>query len=126
MDDLLVIILTIVIGIAGAFSQRKKRQVAANSSPQDNPQNAFWEIFQEEPIFRKTEVPQEAYEPWEPEPGPAVNEQNYTFAAQEEGGTITKPVVKEQAEERISAKQRLGFSLKKAVIYNEILNRKYV
>jgi hypothetical protein len=128
MDDLVVIILTLIIAGAGVIGQlKKKKQVdAAPSEGQKNPVN-IWDLLREEafPSVPK-EVPeyliveQQESEPYE-------NEQGYKFEAKNEGGVLINSGLKnETPAQEIIKKEKEGFSLRKAVIYSEILNRKYI
>lgn len=128
MDDLLVVILTLIIAGAGALGQLKKKKqtpegVAGNlNTPED-----IWNLFKDEPAMSHlAEDPYGTKEVFVKEPGPAVNEQNYTFNQKNEGGKIietvvAKPVVTAQKKSVFNS----NFSLRDAVIYNEILTRKY-
>ncbi len=126
MDDLIVIILTLVIAFAGVFGQMKKKK-QANPVPgeQSNPEN-IWDLFKEE-VFPETLQPEPEYYPGEqPESVPYENEQGYKFNAHNEGGQIINSDAKtESATKDLIREKKIGFSLRKAVIYSEILNRKY-
>ncbi len=128
MDDLVVIILTLIIAGAGVIGQlKKKKQLdAAPHNEQKNPEN-IWELFREEAF---PSVPQE--EPdylivEQQESEPYENEQGYKFEAKNEGGVLINSDLKtETGTQEIIPKKKEGFSLRKAVIYSEILNRKYI
>lgn len=128
MDDLIVIILTLIIAGAGAIGQMKKRKQATSvPGKQKNPEN-IWDLFKEEVFPQTPQTEQEYYmDEEEPESIPYENEQGYKFEAKNEGGAIinnevkTKPAIKDSIKEKND-----GFSLRKAVIYSEILNRKYI
>lgn len=115
----------VVIGIVGAFSQKRKKP-EANRQAETFPKNEIWDIFQEETFFRKPEVVENKFEEWEPEPGPAVNEQNYDFDAKSEGGSAIISETPKSEPVKVAVRKKVDFSLRKAVIYSEILNRKYV
>ncbi|MGE0018774.1 MAG: hypothetical protein AB7S72_03845 [Draconibacterium sp.] len=128
MDDLLVVILTLIIAGAGALGQLKKKKqtpggVAGNlNSPED-----IWNLFKDDPVLSHlAEDPHGTKEVFVKEPGPAVNEQNYKFNPKNEGGKVIETVVAKPAV--INQKKSVikgNFSLRDAVIYNEILTRKY-
>lgn len=127
MDDLVVIILTLLIAGAGVFGQlKKKKQLPAVSEEQKDPEN-IWDLFREEvfPQQPKPEpeylnVEQEEYEPYE-------NEQGYEFEAKNEGGMLINNELSAEISAKDIRKKKLeGFSLRDAVIYSEILNRKYI
>ena len=127
MDDLIVIILTLIIAGAGALGQmKKKKQVQAAPGEQKNPEN-IWDLFKEEAFPKAQQAEPEYYFNEQPESIPYENEQGYRFEAKNEGGIIindnvkTSPLVKE-----VIKKKKEKFPLRKAVIYSEILNRKYI
>ncbi len=130
MDDLVAIILTLVFVGIGAFGQMKKKKklIAEPESNNSNinKQDEIWDLFEKVTGFENfREDPYGNTEVVVKEPGPAVNEQNYSFKATEEGGSIIEK--ESQIQKRVVKKNaiRENFSLKQAVIYNEILNRKY-
>jgi len=126
MDDLIVIILTLLIAGAGVIGQlKKKKQMIATPEKPQNPEN-IWDLFREETLLPNLKTEPEYFEVDQPESEPYENEQGYNFAANNEGGKLiqkkveNQPVVKETTE-----KKKEKFPLRKAVIYSEILNRKY-
>ena len=141
MDDLIVIILTLVFAVAGIFGQMKKKQAQNQAGNQTEPQpetesddsDNFWDFLEPESqpnYMQQAPVPEP---PKEKQPVQTVAKQpvrkkpEYQFKAENEGTSIyandltsdTKSVRK------VSKKRTDRFSLKKAVIYSEILNRKY-
>jgi len=136
MDDLIVIILTLIIAGAGAIGQlKKKKQLPVDTEEPKNPEN-IWDLFREETLLPElktepeyTEIEQSDYEHYkydQPESIPYENEQGYNFKAYNEGGTLLKKefISKPLTIQKISKKKE-KFPLRKAVIYSEILNRKY-
>ncbi|HCE58163.1 MAG TPA: hypothetical protein DER09_10135 [Prolixibacteraceae bacterium] len=128
MDDLLVVILTLIIAGAGALGQlKKKKQTSGDIAGNLNSPEDIWNLFKDDPVLSHlAEDPHGTKEVFVKEPGPAVNEQNYTFNPKNEGGKIietatAKPAVTPKKESVFKG----NFSLRDAVIYNEILNRKY-
>lgn len=128
MDDLLVVILTLIIAGAGALGQlKKKKQASGDVSGNLNSPEDIWNLFKDDPVLSHlAEDPHGTKEVFVKEPGPAVNEQNYTFNPKNEGGkvietTVAKPAVINQKKSVFKG----NFSLRDAVIYNEILTRKY-
>jgi hypothetical protein len=126
MDDLIVIILTLLIAGAGAIGQiKKKKQIPVAGEEPKNPEN-IWDLFREETLLPELKTQPEYFETDQQESEPYENEQGYNFTANNEGGILIKnevkmqPVVKETA-----VKRKEKFPLRKAVIYSEILNRKY-
>lgn len=136
MDDLIVIILTLIIAGAGAIGQlKKKKQLPVDTEEPKNPEN-IWDLFREETLLPElktepeyTEIEQDEsvlYKYEQPESIPYDNEQGYKFEANNEGGTLISKELKSNsiAIKEISIKKE-KFPLRKAVIYSEILNRKY-
>jgi hypothetical protein len=127
MDDLILIILTLVFAGIGAFGQmKKKKRLIAEPESNNDAKDDIWGLFEKVTGFENyREDPYGNTEVAVKEPGPAVNEQNYSFKATDEGGSIIEK--ESQIQKRVVRKNaiRENFSLKQAVIYNEILNRKY-
>ncbi len=127
MDDLVVIILTLLIAGAGAIGQmKKKKQATAIPGGQKNPEN-IWELFKQDAFPQTPQTEPEYYVDEQPESEPYENEQGYKFEPKNEGGIIINNEVKPQPtiKDSIPEKKEV-FSLRKAVIYSEILNRKYI
>ena len=126
MDDILVIILTLVVAAIGALGQRKKKTNKTQPAGVQNESSDFWDVImrqEEQPIMHqergdvseKEEIVEEEVKP------------KYQFAVQDEG---TSDLEEEEIKKRVVEKRKVliegeEFSLRKAVIYNEILNRKY-
>ncbi len=135
MEDLIVIIIMIAISVVGAVTRSKKKRGAAVSAKSPQPQSKspdFWEtLFEEdqpaEPVFAPENI---------------VNEQEPVKAPVEE--TTPEPVLFEEGSpQRMdnikegeiktgeigslenTSKILEGFSLKKAVVFSEIINQKY-
>ncbi len=127
MDDLIVIILTLIIAGAGVIGQiKKKKQETSVPGEQKSPEN-IWDLFKEDAFLQSSQTQQVYNRDEEPESVPYENEQGYKFEAKNEGGVIIKNSVKTEPTVKDSFKDRKeGFSLRKAVIYSEILNRKYI
>lgn len=127
MDDLIVIILTLLIAGAGAIGQmKKKKQPTAVPGGQKRPEN-IWELFNQDVFPQTPQTKPEYYVDEQPESEPYENEQGYKFEAKNEGGIIISNEVKPEPAIKDSIKEKKEvFSLRKAVIYSEILNRKYI
>jgi len=133
MDDLVVIILTILVAVVGALSQRKKRQAARQASPVEEAKKPvdFWDMIMEEgKQAQQYREPQPYMEPEDAEPEPVMKEspkEEYTFTPENEGKSVIENELEKSLEKRTRKVTVDGekFSLRKAVIYNEILNRKY-
>jgi hypothetical protein len=127
MDDLIVIILTLLIAGAGAIGQiKKKKQIPGAGGVPKNPEN-IWDLLREETLLSELKTEPEYIEMEQQESEPYENEQGYNFSANAEGGTLIKNGIEIQTvEKEIVQKSREKFPLRKAVIYSEILNRKYI
>lgn len=127
MDDLVAIILTLVFVGIGAFGQmKKKKKLIPETESNNDTKDDIWGLFEKVTGFENyRQDPYGNTEVVAKEPGPAVNEQNYSFKATDEGGSVIEK--ESQIKKSIVRKNviRENFSLKQAVIYNEILNRKY-
>ena len=136
MDDLIVIILTLIIAGAGAIGQlKKKKQMPVATQESKNPEN-IWDLFREETLLPELktkpdyieieQVESELYKYEQPESIPYENEQGYNFNANNEGGLLLKKEFKSKPLTTLKiSKKKEKFPLRKAVIYSEILNRKY-
>ncbi|WP_372949282.1 hypothetical protein [Mariniphaga sp.] len=129
MDDIIVIILTLIFIVASIFGQKKKRQpvteteAEAEAEPQSSGDN-FWDMLNEEwKEARQTDAPSQQ-KPVEKQEQPTVESKPYTFHPDKEGAKITveKP---EETKKSIRKTKKKKFPLRDAVIYSEILNRKY-
>lgn len=132
MDDLIVIILTLIIVVVGAIGQIKKKRPELLQEPgKDNNNNeagntgGFWDFLEGEQQFvtQQTDVyPEEEpkIEPIQPK------KEEYKFVPSNEGKTDSaKPFFNFEEEDEKKKKPREKFSLRKAIIYSEIINRKY-
>lgn len=127
MDDLIVVILTLLIAGAGAIGQmKKKKQLPVESEEPKTPEN-IWELLRGETFSQKPynapvfdEIEKEESEPY-------INEQEYKFEAKNEGGLLVNTEMKVHSPDvKITTKNKIKFPLRKAIIYSEILNRKYI
>jgi len=126
MDDLVVVLITLVIAGAGILGQlKKKKEIPVTPEVQKNPEN-IWDLFKQEAFAPELKKEPEYFNVDSEESEPYVNEQGYKFEAKNEGGILVnnqlnvKPVVNTTI-----TKKKEKFPLRKAVIYSEILNRKY-
>jgi hypothetical protein len=127
MDDLIVIILTLIIAGAGAIGQMKKKKQATSAPGKQKNSDNIWDMFKEEVFQQEAHNETEYYIDEAPESIPYENEQGYKFDSKNEGGVIIDKLAKANPSVKNSIKERKeGFSLRKAVIYSEILNRKYI
>ncbi|WP_297086814.1 hypothetical protein [uncultured Draconibacterium sp.] len=129
MDDVLVIILTLVIAVFGALNQKRKKKAAGanNAVPPKKESQNFWDMLmdQEEELITERQEPFEE-ELVQPEPK-TIERPVYDFKADREGAkSIRKPMKSVRENKKRKLVMGEEFSLKKAVIYSEIINRKYV
>jgi hypothetical protein len=123
MDDIIVLILTLIFIVAGVFGQIKKRQLPPESS-EKAPSSAdnFWEILGYEkngadPVNEGIHL-----QPVEK----AVKEDRFHTTGNAMKGEFTRNLSESTTvTESMKVKRKKAFPLKKAVIYSEILNRKY-
>ena len=131
MDDLLVIIFTLIVAVIGALGQinKKKKPVSTGNQPAENGSDNFWGMVEEQ--FYDEQPEQEQQQETEKIDKPEETEERmpvYKFKAENEGTPVTRPDrTKEiKKEKKPKANKKLKeFSLRKAVIYSEILNQKY-
>jgi hypothetical protein len=123
MDDIIVIILTLIFIVASIFGQKKKRQPVSETAQQPKGDN-FWDMPDEQW--------NDAQHPDAPPPQKPVEKQEQTneksqphlFEPEKEGiRTVLKEP--EKTKKTIQKVKKKKFPLKEAVIYSEILNRKY-
>ncbi len=132
MDDILVIILTLIIAVVGVLNQNKKKKAQKTASEgETNKEKNFWEQLLDEGDVFEQPRPVEEEEPLYTQP---VKEQKPMFESKPEGNiprstTMAKNVSSEGVsivkQKKKIYKPRRKFSLREAVIYSEILNRKY-
>lgn len=127
MDDLVVVILTLLIAGAGAIGQmKKKKQIPVETGDPKTPED-IWELIKAEAFPQKQYKTPVFDKVVKEETEPSVNEQGYKFEAKNEGGMLVEKEIKIQSpatKNTINSKPK--FPLRKAVIYSEILNRKYI
>jgi hypothetical protein len=137
MDDLIVIILTILITVVGAISQIKKKKRLENSTvgaDESKNEPGFWETMLDNeeliPIqnhyddYHSVEDNSEVVESNEPVFDSVAEERTSVFA-----DDISKKNGIKESEiglESESSKLMDGFSLRKAIIYSEIIQTKYL
>lgn len=138
VGDWLYIVFLIVAGVSGLFNAKnKKKQVKPVQQPskeipgqpeETTPERSFWDIFEEEEEEQPEKKPQEetpvTSKPMEPEQVPvAAPEQRIA----EQTSLHHRPAPSLQEENNLSTDFDFNSAveLRKAVIYAEILNRKY-
>jgi len=130
MDDLIVIILTLLIVVIGVLGQIKKKKSGQQPTPRQKEGGGFWDFLEMEPETSMKQ-PNEVYQVSEEsaiEPEIQEEKSQYTFTPEEESSPVQKNDLTLSEKKRVVKKisrYPLDFSLRKAVIYSEILNRKY-
>lgn len=126
MDDIVVIILTLIIFVVGAIGQIKKKRPAQTNTSQKNNFGGFWDLLAGDTEI--VEQPQEFNPQYvEPETNEIITEEpGYKFTPSTEGKSNMKMEFFENLKEEKTKKiLDENFSLRKAIIYSEIINRKY-
>ncbi len=125
MDDIIVIILMLIF-IAASFLGQKKKQKPAPAPEQKAEPEDFWDMLkrQNEEAYMPENAQQQQKVTGLTESDFQHKSKSYDFHPDKEGARtiIAKPKKKHKPAIK-SEKEK--FSLKKAVIYSEILNRKY-
>lgn len=129
MDDIVVIILTFIVAVFGILNKTRKKNAASGqpAPPADDTQN-FWEMLMDDnedvPYQPQPQVIQE--EVVKPEPVREAKPK-FEYSTEAKKSAPLKPKMK-RTEKSKKGVLIMGekFSLKKAVIYSEIINRKYV
>lgn len=126
MDDLVVIIITLVIVVVGALGQIKKKKPLQQNPEQQNKPPGFWDLLKEDMDYQGQQPEYTTNE--EPATEPEFHGKNpdYQFKGENETTSVfAEDKNKLKTEEKGETKTKEKFSLRKAVIYSEILNRKY-
>jgi hypothetical protein len=115
MDDLIVIILTLIFIVAGFFGQVKKHRAAAEGKANVPPGRSDPFEFQDEE--------------WE-EPSISRSEgahRDTVLSPENEGGSISVKNLSSEirSQRRVKTGKKKKFPLREAVIYSEILRQKY-
>lgn len=133
MDDLIVIILTIVVAGIGVLGQLKKKKQAPAKNGETNTPESLLDLFQgntNQPPLESQEDEEYGYEQYEEPIEQTVEVKTegpkYQFTAKNEGQSIVKnKLYMRVGKSKFKSGIKKDFSLRKAVIYSEILNRKY-
>lgn len=121
MDDIIVLILTLIFIVAGIFGQMKKRQLPPDASTGVQPmQDNFWENIDEE-----DEHPIGVSEHLQPVKELVKEDRFHTAGNQMRRDIVRNPILEISKKPKVETRKLKRFPLKKAVIYSEILNRKY-
>ncbi len=120
MDDLIVVILTLAVAGIGILGQFKKKKRAAAGTSQPKQPESFWDL-----ITGNTELPVQEEENAEPVISPKTTYNKIDFSTKEQSKRKSN-TTKTSVRKKIKSKTMEGFSLRKAVIYSEIINKKYI
>jgi len=123
MDDIIVLILTLIIILAGIIGQTKKKPVEKVQAPSPHPDDDLWTLPGEKRSAKISGLPEE---------GKVKTSSRRLFPGETEGTVNndsnnynTKSELK-TINELKKTDQKSRFPLKKAIIYSEILKRKYI
>lgn len=125
MDDIIVIILTLIFIVASIFGQKKKRPPIPETETEPLPkEDNFWDMLDKQWDETPQPVSTQQQKPVEQQLIADIEPQRYTFHPEKEGA---KPVARkpEKTKTAITKNKKKKFPLRDAVIYSEILNRKY-
>jgi len=134
MDDLIVIILTLIIagvGVLGQYKKKKQAQPTSEGSPA--PATGFWDLLMQEPAaprqmddleFDSPEFYDEENKAGE-EVEPQMKQPVFQYKSNAKTAVDKKTDIKKTKGKKMRSILNEDFSLRKAVIYSEILNRKY-
>ena len=126
MDDLIVIILTLAVAGIGILGQIKKKKQAAAGTNQPKQPETFWDLIKNEANLPTQEEVSEYYEEEDPEPVISTEIPYQKINTTNKKLSDKKNVYETKSiRKKIKSKTMEGFSLRKAVVYSEILNKKY-
>lgn len=128
MDDIIVIILTLIFIVAGIFGQMKKKPPVPQ--PQTEPLSAeddFWDMLDADRAETRPQANKPASSKKRTEKTPSSGNR-YEFKHENEGNrkTIRDSIKQNEVKNRKQTDRKRKFPLKEAVIYSEILHRKYI
>lgn len=127
MDDLVVIILTLVIAGFGLLGQIKKQKQNQPLPADENPPDSIWDLFNPD-VIDSGKIPEPVFEEIEQdEEMETIETPLYQFRANNEGiSEVKEKKISKRMERNVPTHNKENFSLRKAVIYSEILNQKYI
>ena len=137
MDDILVVVVTIIVAGIGFISKLKKKKEQAPKTENLNTSKSFWDLIQGESEIPQTETVPDYYESEFEEEEEKQLERKYTEIKSKKSTYHSisslksnlhnkKEVVNKKKRTKLKNGLKENFSLRKAVIYSEILNRKYI
>ena len=127
MDDLIVIIITLAVAGIGILGQlkKKKKQAAAGTNQPKQP-DSFWDLIngRAEVLVQEEEIEFNEEADVKPNISSESLSQKLNSKPKKTYGKDAY-AIKKSTGKKVRSKTLEGFSLRKAVIYSEILNRKY-
>lgn len=125
MDDIIVIILTLIFIVASIFGQKKKRPPVPEATAEPQPaDDNFWDMLEKQWDEIQQPVPAPAQKTTEQQATERSEPQHYTFHPESEGDRIVAQKPEKPKKTFLKTKKK-KFPLREAVIYSEVLNRKY-
>ncbi len=128
MDDIVVIILMLIVAVIGIVGQSKKRKAAIQQPKTGKPSQNIWDLLESQMAPEPQMVePEPDFEPEDEIMDVVPKTPVYEFDAKNEGKRLIKKEEKESPifAHEIRKTKKEKFPLRKAVIYSEILKRKY-
>jgi hypothetical protein len=129
MDDLIVIILTLVVAVIGVISQRNKRRAQQGQAPPEGATQPvdFWDVIMGEEDRRQEYEPRQEVEAEDLIEEPKPKQREYEFIPSSKRTSEIEEELRKAAQRKPKKVKVDGedFSLRKAVIYQEIMNRTY-
>lgn len=125
MDDIIVIILTLIFIVASIFGQKKKRPPIPATETEPLPAEDYFRDLLEKQLDDTRQsgaTPQQ--KPERQHSAANTEPQHYTFQAEKEGARTAAEKPEKPKKNFLKVKKK-KFPLREAVIYSEILNRKY-
>ena len=129
MDDIVVIILTLIVAVFGILNKTRKKSAAPGESASGTGSaQDFWEMLMDdnEDVPRPTQPQEVLDEMVEEEPVQEVRPAYQYSTEVRKSAPLRRKVEQPKKTKKKSLILGEKFSLKKAVIYSEIINRKYV
>lgn len=120
MDDLIVILLTLLFAVFGVIGQVKKKKQEPLANPVEEMENEILSFLGED-----EEITQNYHEPVNEEFAPDNKPETHIFDAGQEGMASLKNKPEEKKMVIIENIRTKKFPLRKAIIYSEIIQNKY-
>lgn len=126
MDDIVVIILTLAVAGIGLLGQLKKKKQNTTPPKQSGQPNNIWDLINKGFDAPAQEVHDDNYEEKDTEQIITPKTEYQKTSMESKRQSVMKDKLTEKAVRKKSKSKIMeGFSLRKAVVYSEIINRKY-